>query len=226
MQRIFVITGTDTGVGKTLLTSLLAAHLVRRGVKVAALKPISSGHRGDARLLRRALNNSLALETINPWHFRAPIAPLLAARAEKRAVRLRDVTSHIHAVAETIPRPEIILVEGAGGLLSPLGEDFSTRELIVALKAEVVIVGANKLGVVNQLRLTIEALPAQSRRKTRIVLMRPARPDRASPSSIVLLKELLCGVSAAVLPHFVNPVEWDRMLASAKVRGVLNHLLE
>ena len=83
MKPIFFITGTDTGAGKTVLTALLAAFLRGRGVKVAALKPICSGGRADATIIFTALGGRLTLDEINPWHFRAPIAPLLAARREK-----------------------------------------------------------------------------------------------------------------------------------------------
>src|SRR5207244_10083399 len=116
-SRILFITGTDTGVGKTVLTSLLARHLRERGVAVAALKPICSGGRADARVLHFSQNGAVTLDEINPWHFRAPLAPLLAARREHRRVDLAKVLAHVRRVQR---RFEVILVEGAGGLLSPL----------------------------------------------------------------------------------------------------------
>jgi dethiobiotin synthetase len=89
-RTTFFITGTDTGAGKTVLTALLARYLRERGVRTAALKPVCSGGRDDARVLRAASAGALALDKINPWHFRAPIAPLLAARREQKHVRLAD----------------------------------------------------------------------------------------------------------------------------------------
>ena len=88
MKRTIFITGTDTGAGKTVLTALLAQFLRERGVNAAALKPICSGGRDDARALRAAMDGALSLDEINPWHFRAPIAPLLAARRERKHVHL------------------------------------------------------------------------------------------------------------------------------------------
>ena len=79
MKQTIFITGTDTGVGKTVLTALLAQFLRGRGVSVAALKPVCSGGREDARALRHALGGALTLDEINPWHFRAAVAPALAA---------------------------------------------------------------------------------------------------------------------------------------------------
>lgn len=225
MSRIIVITGTDTGVGKTLLTALLAAHLIPTGAKVAALKPICSGSRDDARLLQRALNNSLPLDTINPWHFRAPITPLLAARLEKRAVRLTEVLEHIRAVARSTPRPDYLLIEGAGGLLSPVGEGFSTREWIVRLQAGTLMVGVNRLGVVNQILLMLEALPAAVARKARIVLMSEARPDAASRTNVALLTEMTGGKQVTLLPHFKDVGDFAGMLAVARVGQALDQLL-
>src|SRR6266581_5133714 len=112
-SRILFITGTDTGVGKTVLTSLLARHLCERGVAVAALKPICSGGRADARALHSSLNGALTLDEINPWHFRAPLAPLIAARREQRRVELANVLAHVRRIEG---RFEVVLVEGAGGL--------------------------------------------------------------------------------------------------------------
>src|ERR1700722_19259170 len=110
MKRMIFITGTDTGVGKTVLTVLLAGFLRERGVRVAALKPVCSGGRDDARMLHGALGGALALEKINPWYFRAPLAPLLAARREKRTVRLAAVGGHIRAVRKDF---DVVLVEDA-----------------------------------------------------------------------------------------------------------------
>ena len=126
----FFITGTDTGVGKTVLTALLARYLRERGVNVAALKPVCSGGRDDARALQAASNGALSLDEINPWHFRAPIAPLLAARRERKRVKRSQVVAHVRAMQK---RFDVLLIEGAGGLLSPLGENFNSRDLIASL---------------------------------------------------------------------------------------------
>ncbi len=86
MARIFFITGTDTGVGKTVLTALLARFLRGRGVNAAALKPVCSGGRGDARIFSAAMDGALPLDKINPWHFHAPVAPH-AGRAPRSETR-------------------------------------------------------------------------------------------------------------------------------------------
>ena len=164
------VTGTDTGVGKTVLTALLTRHLRERGVNAVALKPVCSGDRADARALHAASAGALTLDEINPWHFRAPIAPLLAARRERKQVALADVLAHVRAMQK---RFEVVLVEGAGGLLSPLGEKFDSRDLLVALRAMPMVVCPNRLGAVNQVLLTLAALPRSAAGRARVVLMSP-----------------------------------------------------
>ena len=192
------ITGTDTGVGKTVTTALLTRHLRDRGLTVAALKPICSGNRDDARVLHAALQGTLALGEINPWHFRAPLGPLLAARRERKRVTLAAVLAHVRKVQQ---RFGIVLVEGAGGLLSPLGEGFTARELIVGLRATPVIVCPNRLGILNHALLTIEALPHRAGRRAQVVLMAPQRPDAATATNPQLLAEFLGRPRVHVLPR-------------------------
>jgi len=183
---IVFITGTDTGVGKTMLTARLTRFLRERGVQAAALKPVCSGGRDDARLLCTASGGALSLDEINPWHFRAPVAPLLAARRERKRVKLSQVVAHVRALQG---RFEVLLVEGAGGLLSPLGDDFDSRDLITSLRATPIIVGPNQLGAVNQFLLTLEALPRGVTARARVVLVSPPRPDAATKTNAGLLAE-------------------------------------
>jgi len=184
---ILFVTGNDTGVGKTLLATLLARYLGARGLHVAGLKPICSGGRADALALQAAAGNGLTTDEVNPWHFRSPIAPLLAARRERRRVRLREVVAHIRRVARPF---EVVVVEGAGGLLSPLGEGFDSRDLIRELQAVPVVVCANRLGALNQALLVLAALPRALRRGAHIVLMDPARANAASRTNPPLLRTL------------------------------------
>jgi dethiobiotin synthetase len=222
VPRLIVITGTDTGAGKTVLTALLARYLRGKGVNVAALKPLCSGGRTDAQLLRAAANTGLKLDEVNPWHFRDALAPALAARREKRTVTLREVSSHIWNVAH---RFDVVLVEGAGGLLSPMGEHFSTRELISALGADLMIAAQNKLGVVNHARLTLEALPPLIAARARIALMSPTRADEASRTNVELLGEFLPPDHIVVLPRFRKADDFEHMVKQPAVQRALDGLL-
>ena len=222
MSRIIVITGTDTGVGKTVLTALLASHLHSAGVRVAALKLISSGERSDARILRRAVGNALTLNEINPWHFDLPIAPLLAARRRGQRVELRDVLTHVWKIAH---RFEAVLVEGAGGLLSPLGESFSTRELISELGGEVFIAARNQLGVVNHVRLTLEALPPLIGGRARVILISQARNGALNQANQALLAEFVGESRVSTLPCFRRAQDLKKNLTSPRIRSTMASLL-
>ena len=195
--RILFVTGTDTGVGKTVCAALATILLRQSGRRVAALKPICSGGRADARLLHAAAGKVLRPDQVNPWHFRAALAPVLAARKEKKRVRLREVAAHIRRMAKLF---DVVIVEGAGGLLSPLGEDFDSRDLIQALDATPVIVCPNRLGAVNQVRLVMEALPRRIVRRARVILVDQAKPDAASHSNLQLLKEFVDPARLRTLP--------------------------
>jgi len=220
--KTWFITGTDTGAGKTVVTALLARHLHTRGLAVAALKPVCSGGRADARLLHDALDGALTLDEINPWHFRAPIAPLLAARREQQSVTLAAVRRHIRAMQN---RSDFLLVEGAGGLLSPLGEKFNSRDLIAALRAIPVIVAPNQLGVVNQILLTLAALPSAAAATARVVLVAPARPDTATRSNAGLLAEFFPVEQICHLPWLGREFSVAAVAQRPKVRRTLDQVL-
>ena len=163
MKRVLFITGTDTGIGKTFLAVRLVKQLRASGMNAAGLKPICSGGRSDAKQAFEAIRGALSLDEINPWHFKAAIAPLLAARQERKQVKLSQVTAHVRKLQKQF---DVLVVEGAGGLLSPLGENFDSRDLIVALRAIPIIVAPNRLGVVNHVLLTLEVLQKNLRAKS------------------------------------------------------------
>ena len=222
MKRTIFITGTDTGAGKTVLTVLLAQYLRACGIRVAALKPVCSGGREDALAISHALGGALALGEINPWHFRAAIAPLLAARQEKQTVKLAAVLAHIRATRRKF---DVTLVEGAGGLLSPLGEEFDSRDLLVALRATPIIAAQNKLGAVNHLLLTLEALPKMLRGRAKIVLMSPPKPDAASVSNSKLLAARLPCREIFTLPWLGKQFLPGTVLVRSKVKQTLAGLM-
>jgi dethiobiotin synthetase len=218
VKPTYFITGTDTGVGKTVLTALLAQFLRGRGVNVAAFKPLCSGGRNDAQILFAALDGALTLDEINPWHFRAAIAPALAAKLEEKSVTLAQALAHICALQKKFA---VTLVEGAGGLLSPLGEDFDSRDLMAALRATPIIVAPNKLGAVNHLRLTLEALPKSLRAKVKVVLMTPPKPDAATKSNAKLLAQFFPANKIFALPWLGKKFDLQAALKNPSVRRTL-----
>jgi dethiobiotin synthetase len=221
MKQMLFITGTDTGAGKTVLTVLLAHFLRARGIAIAALKPVCSGGREDALAICDALGGTLPLDEINPWHFRAAIAPALAAQREKQTVKLAAVLAHLRATREKF---DVTLVEGAGGLLSPLGEDFDSRDLLAALRATPVVVAPNKLGAVNHLLLTLEALPKTLRARARVVLMSPPKPDPATAANAELLEQW-SAQQIFKLPWFGDNFSAGEVLQQPQMRRRLARLL-
>jgi dethiobiotin synthetase len=151
----YLVTGSDTGVGKTYITSRLVRALRRQGRDSVAMKPWCSGSLEDVHILTAANNCDEPEHLINPTFFQAPVAPFAAAMIEGRVIDL----GHAQTAFETLAkRHEDVLVEGAGGLLVPITQNFDYRELALAWRLEVIVVVANRLGAINHARLTIEAL--------------------------------------------------------------------
>ena len=149
MRGLFV-TGTDTGVGKTLVTAAVALALKARGADVAVVKPVQTGD-GDAETLRRLAELDESAEQIAPFSFAAPLAPLVAARLEGVQLDLDDVAS---AVASRCR--DITLVEGVGGLLCPMGPRWTIADLAARLSLPLLVVARAGLGTVNHILLTVE----------------------------------------------------------------------
>lgn len=153
LERVFV-TGTDTGVGKTHVTSLLARAQRARGLDTIALKPVCcGGGREDAEILRSACGNELALEIVNPVWFPEPLAPAVAGR--NCPPSLEALESWFF---ETVKKRKSVLVEGAGGWLVPLAPGRTMADLAVRFGLPVVIVVANRLGCLNHALLTLASV--------------------------------------------------------------------
>ena len=160
--RIIFVTGTDTGVGKTLLTAMLLVHLRAQGKRVLALKPFRSGGRHDALLLHHFQSRDISLDEVNPFHFEKPLAPYLAAGpATRDKIQPSKILRHIKQIARDC---DSLLVEGAGGLFVPLGKDWYIRDLISELGCEVILVARNQLGTINHTLLAERSLAALKRK--------------------------------------------------------------
>lgn len=226
--RIF-ITGSDTNVGKTIITALLLAHAREREINALALKPFCSGGRSDAIRLHSLTSNSITLDELNPFHYPDPLTPLLGARKRKQTIPLQKVTGHICAIAR---RCDLLLIEGAGGLLAPIGENrsvtYSNLNLIKALGCEVIVVAANKLGTINHTLLTVERLKHEGVKVRSLLLSNISKQpqDLSARHNFALLEELLPLIPIYKLPFLgssMNPdsvVKWAR-----KHRSLLTKIL-
>lgn len=160
-QSVFV-TGTDTGVGKTVVAAGIAAALARRGVGVGVMKPVATGgkRRGgrvvseDAELLQRAAGVHDPVEMVNPVCLEPPLAPSVASRLTHRPVDLQLVWKAFKVLASA---HECLVVEGIGGLMTPLLERYTVAHLVQRLGLPLLIVARPTLGTINHTALTIHA---------------------------------------------------------------------
>ncbi len=208
MRGLF-ITGTDTGVGKTYVAAGMIAALQACGIRVGAYKPVVSGCTAgpggpvwdDLVRLQAALGGDVPVERIGPQRFQAPLAPPVAARLEGKQVDAALLRSGIDWWRG---RVEVVVVEGAGGFLSPVTESESVADLAVSFAFPLVLVARASLGTINHTLLTLEAARARGLKVAGIVLNHPTPPDpddRAVETNPAELKRR-CGVPIlAILPH-------------------------
>jgi dethiobiotin synthetase len=166
MPSEFFVTGTDTGVGKTLVTAALLRRLRESGVTVAGMKPVAAGSiagpegpaNEDALLLQAESSVRHTYAVVNPWLFEPAIAPHLAAAEAGITID----TERIAAAHATLRADaEVVLAEGAGGFLVPLDEGRSFADLPALLGMEVLLVVGLRLGCLNHALLTAEAIAAR-----------------------------------------------------------------
>jgi dethiobiotin synthetase len=154
----FFVTGTDTGVGKTVVACALVRALRGRGIDAGAMKPVETGVGApgplDALALRAAAGDADPLEDVCPQRFALPAAPTVAAAAEGRKVDLAAIEA---ALARLAARHALLVVEGAGGLLVPAADGVAMADLAAGLRFPLVIVARASLGTINHTRLTVEA---------------------------------------------------------------------
>lgn len=178
MGKGIFITGTDTGVGKTVVACGLAALLRESGYKVGVMKPVETGcvekdgklFPQDAYYLKESSGCAESLERICPFRLRNPLAPSVAA--EMQEVRI-NVDSLAGLYGEISSTHDITLVEGAGGLLVPILPHYTYADLAKHLKLPLLVVAANRLGMINHLLLTLEHASCRGLRVLGYVLNHP-----------------------------------------------------
>ena len=176
-SKIFFITGTSTGIGKTVVTASLVRALCLRGVDAVAAKPFASGctpdsdwRDDDAQLLVAAARPREPLSVISPHRFTHPLAPATAAELENRSIPLAATIGAMHDLAT---RHEVLLVEGVGGAAVPLQGEYLVSDFARDLGAPVIVVASSALGTVNHTLLTIAHLRARGAYPSRAVFVRP-----------------------------------------------------
>ncbi len=222
MPGVF-ITGTDTGVGKTLVGCALARGLRQAGFDVGVMKPVETGvsEAGpqDALALRDAAGVRDELELICPLQFRLPAAPEVAAIAEHRHAD----PDRIRAAFDTLARRhEVLLIEGAGGLLVPFDEKMTMADLAIALDLPVLIVARAALGTINHTRLSIEACEARGIEVLGVVVSHSDGPlSKADAANLEVLRRGLGRHWIGEVPPLAPGERVDP--AAAGLKAVLAH---
>lgn len=206
MSRIIFITGTDTDVGKTFLTTLLLAHLRNQGVHALAMKPFCSGGTEDIDQIRAIQGDELPSYLLNLYYFHQPLAPFVAAKQSHQRISFPRV---VRAVQEASKLCECLLVEGAGGALTPITRKESFADLTAVSPAEVIVVGCNKLGVINHVLLTVEALHSRGVQRIKIVLMEQRGKNEAARTNAAVIAKYLIKSGVFSLPHFIQRSSCD-----------------
>lgn len=224
---LFVV-GTDTGVGKTYVAARIVAALAREGLSVGVYKPAASSCRrvgralvsDDAIALWRAAGEPGDLKHVCPQRFSAPLAPHLAARQERKEIDAKLLRKGLDYWRK---RSDVIVVEGAGGLMSPIGETDYVADLASEFGYPLIVVAPNRIGTINSTLLTLIAAAARPKPLpiAGIVLNDVLPPDTGDPSMHSNRMELEVRCVPPVLAHlghgaalFDRAVDW---LAAARI---------
>lgn len=158
----YFITGTDTGVGKTLISCGLLHAFAAQGQRVVGMKPVAvgcddDGHNQDVEQLRAASNILMSYGQINPYSFLDSIAPHIAARNAGVRIDFARILTSYHELAS---QADVVIIEGAGGFRVPLNNNQDTADLALQLGLPVILVVGMRLGCLNHALLTVSAIEA------------------------------------------------------------------
>ncbi|MFH1429239.1 MAG: dethiobiotin synthase [Candidatus Margulisiibacteriota bacterium] len=195
----YFITATDTGAGKTFITVELGKHFQSLGYKTGAMKPFSSGGRQDPEILKKLMEQGDELDLINPVWFEQPMAPYACLLEEGSGVRCQ-VSEKINparmlkkiktAYEELSSKYDILLVEGIGGALVPLWENYYVADLIKEMELPALIVARAGLGTLNHTFMTIEALKKRNINIAGIILNGFSGKEYAERTNRRVIEEL------------------------------------
>lgn len=208
-KKSLFITGTDTGVGKTLVSSAILEAAAARGLRTLAMKPIASGcdatadglRNEDALALMKAMTESLAYEQVNPIALEPPIAPHVAAAQAGRQVTAQRLVGFCRGLQM---RPgDLLLVEGAGGWRVPLNDRETYSAVPVALQMPVILVVPLRLGCINHALLTAEAIRRDGLALAGWVANRP------DPESMTYEEQTLSYLQNHLNTHCLGVLPWQ-----------------
>jgi dethiobiotin synthetase len=223
-----LVTGTDTGVGKTFVAAGLARVLRSGGIDVGVMKPAETGHDpaegpwpADARTLALASECGDAAEVVVPYTFGPPVAPLVAARREGRLISVERIAD---AFERILARHAFVLVEGAGGLAVPLAEfgaadrPFDFADLALHLDLPLLVVARAHLGTLNHTALTLQYARLRGVTVAGVVVNGLDRSidDPSTPDNPTLIEEMESVPVLGVIERVEGVVDLERMASAVR----------
>lgn len=204
----FFVCGTDTGVGKTVVTGLLAKTFLDQGYSVITQKWVQTGSKGfpqDISTHLKLMGKTKSyvkglLDLVCPYVFKYPASPHLAAKLEGKKVEVRKIKSDYKKLCGMF---DIVIVEGVGGALVPLNEKTLLLDVVKELKIPVILVVGNKLGAINHTLLTAEAIKKRGLKITGVVFNEiDLRDKRIICDNIKTIEKFLDSSSVGIQKHF------------------------
>jgi dethiobiotin synthetase len=218
------VTGTDTGVGKTLVAAGLARFFSRCGLTIGVMKPCETGVADvaqpgeDARLLRWAAGSCDGDELVAPYRLQAPVAPAAAAAQAGMIIEPQHISACFDKVSTG---KDLVIVEGAGGLMVPLRGGFLIADLVRQLNVQLLVVARPTLGTINHTLLTVFAARAMELPLAGFIINRmPADPDLAAAEAPHQLASLASADLLGVLPEVTGTPEEQIEQLSAVIAGL------
>lgn len=195
LSKGIFITGTDTGVGKTVVVAALGFTLRYLGKKVAPMKPVQTGTLSeglmDIEFVQMVMDTDYPLEEVCPYRFPHPLAPSVAARLVEEEIDLEGIKSAFYKLASS---HDTVIVEGAGGLLVPIRENYLMSDLAFDLEIPVIIVSRPGLGTLNHTLLTAQTAKAKGLKISGVVISgfpsEPSIAERTNPEMILSLAKV------------------------------------
>lgn len=196
-QRVLFVTGTGTGVGKTVLSLCLLRFLKEIGERAIGLKPFCSGDREDARRLQQESAGNPSIDRVNPFHCRVPVAPGALKNPGYKAPTLREIMAAIRGAARTY---DWVIIEGIGGILVPVTPRLLVVDLIEQLGCEVLVVSANELGTINTTLLTIRELQRRKIHPAHLVYAEKSKKDPSSTTNPKVIGQVIGNKKFQTIP--------------------------
>lgn len=217
MPRAYFITGTDTGVGKTLAASALLRCFAEQGLRTVGMKPVASGAMEqsgekvweDVVQLQAESSVDLPLALRNPYRFDEPVAPHIAAMQIGRRIDIAEIRRAYHRLQE---HADIVIVEGAGGFYAPLSDTETMADLALQLNLPVILVVALRLGCINHALLTQRAIQDQGLEFAGWIANQPGAAMLAQEENLRSLEQRLHAPLLGVLPYREHPAAQAALL--------------